>query len=194
MNLTAAIARQILVRSDDERALDILRAATLDELRVMQVAVLEEVSEELAAGGKPITCRGVGCSGCCRGEVAILEEEWTRLEPLVSDDALRRAWDDRGSLLEMVGGANRPESVCPLLEPERGLCGVYEERPMTCIGYHVVTPPDWCDPAKGEGRLVGSHPDPLAFCGAAFVARGELNVVTLGEKLVRLAVDRGLWR
>lgn len=81
-------------------------------------------------------CRS-GCDGCCRslGDIpAVSEPEWRRLhEALLSLPPHGRAAVEK-KLEQLRRGATRP-ITCPFLDEERGMCRVYEARPLGCRTY-----------------------------------------------------------
>lgn len=123
-------------------------AQRVDHLRRRVGLVVDEV-RRLA----PVPCRA-GCWGCCRGEVSLVGEEWRRLEPLVQPAALER-------LRAQGEHADPTTSLCPLLDPDTRLCTVYEERPLVCRAYVVVTPEDDCYPERVGRQEVGQVLQPL---------------------------------
>ena len=88
---------------------------------------------------KPVSCEAIGCNGCCRGSVPVTPEESERIIALMDDAAWQRVTQSKKELLE-----NSRHVVCPLLDPESGACTVYDERPISCRAYHVITPKEWC--------------------------------------------------
>lgn len=76
-----------------------------------------------------------GCDLCCRSLPhlpTISEVEWQRLRPAI--DAL--APELREAVYARARAApRRGPLTCPLLDPERGACLVYEARPVACRTY-----------------------------------------------------------
>ncbi len=76
-----------------------------------------------------------GCDLCCRSLPhlpTISEVEWQRLRPAI--DAL--ASEVREAVYARARAApRRGPLTCPLLDPERGACLVYEARPIACRTY-----------------------------------------------------------
>lgn len=139
---------------------------------------LADTRQALARSATPISCPSgrAGCWGCCRGHVDVHASEVARIGPRVS--AL--AW---GRVLVLVGRLYRARSdaeftqwlrtaVCPLLDPGTGECTVYEDRPLACRGYAVVTPVDDCYPERVGLRDVGTPAALFAAVGAGQMALG----------------------
>lgn len=81
-------------------------------------------------------CRA-GCADCCQSLAALPEitrAEWERLRgALAALDAAARASVERAVEDRRRAGAARP-IACPLLD-ERGLCRIYDARPLACRSY-----------------------------------------------------------
>lgn len=149
----------IVSRSSAED-LEVFASAGLPERRDVADRVFEAARAAYAAAGSPFSCRGAGCAGCCRGEVATGSVEFADLVPALSGEVFARALALRG--------ADPQTAVCPVLDPETRTCSAWERRPLICRAYNAVTPAEWCDPANGE-REVASALGPLAIVGT-FVA------------------------
>jgi len=155
--------------------------------------------------GEWLACRP-GCTQCCVGVFAINSLDVVRLqvglteleksEPARVAQILERARQSRARLKEAFPGNARTgvldesdeaeqrfsefgnEEVCPVLDPETGLCELYDARPMTCrtfgppvraegglgvceLCYHGATDEDIAacemvvDPDDQESELVG---------------------------------------
>lgn len=150
-----------------------LYRALVDRLMAMSFKATEEA-------GKPISC-GKGCAACCRQVVAISALEARELMKLVErlpepirsrvrqrfTDARRRLAAeaphliprlqyprefplDTAATFEMAREYLRLGIECPFLEEET--CTIYEERPVTCRQYAVVSPPEHCATLSNEVR------------------------------------------
>lgn len=87
------------------------------------------------------SCAGEGCNGCCRGVVAVCEEE--------ADVVARRLSVNMWKAVRQAAKAANPRKErCPLLAPGGG-CSVYDVRPATCRTYLVGTPSKDCYPEFG---------------------------------------------
>lgn len=147
------------------------------------IAVGSEISQEYFAGqGKQISCRA-GCGICCRQRVPVTEFEAHRLrrlvesfpEPRRSEILARfRAAEDRiraaGESVQLDGATFSIEEMtkraanyfrlmipCPFLENES--CSIYDERPLKCREYLVVSPAEYC--GEPEGNQVVGLPLPV---------------------------------
>lgn len=112
-----------------------------------------------------LSCRGIGCTGCCSGGIPVTDPEWARVRPHVT-----RAQRNHARLID----PENPTARCPLLDG-KGRCSVYEVRPLICRSFTSTAPVARCDPhARGEGptpepgghaalrtahRLAGIDPD-----------------------------------
>lgn len=147
--------------------------------RGLSEASVAAALEAVGRAGGALSCRA-GCGACCRNMVAISEVEARRiLEVIASMPEERRArvvarFEDARARLEradLLTALERPEELtgaeysdlaaryfaqriaCPFLEDES--CSIYEERPLTCREYVVVSPPEHCShPETGEVRRV----------------------------------------
>lgn len=156
------------VQLAEEIGHDVISRFTLGEAQELVGQVFADTLVQAAREKRPITCRGSGCWGCCRANVAVTSEEGQSLATRASDAALARARRDRARY-ENERDASR--ALCPLLDPVSGRCEQYADRPLVCRGYNVVTPPDWCWPENGE-REVATRAEPLAVALAIIVVRG----------------------
>lgn len=98
-----------------------------------------------------ITCRGPGCSDCCRSDVLTHPAELAELLPHVPE----AAWPRVEALGELTG-LERLTAPCALLDPDTRRCTVYAHRPGVCRIYAVVGPPEDCD--TGRGPAVVARP------------------------------------
>ncbi|HTB96026.1 MAG TPA: YkgJ family cysteine cluster protein [Terracidiphilus sp.] len=173
--------------ADDTKLVQILDAALADAAR---------------KAGARLACRP-GCTPCCHGAFAInaLDRERLREALQATDPSTARAVQDRarawvaefgpefpGDATTGILGTSEEEkarfeefandAACPALNPETGLCDLYEGRPMTC---RVFGPPV----RMGEGEALGCCE--LCFVGAseAEIAVFEMPVPhELEERLV----------
>lgn len=150
-------------------------------------AALAEVSRK---SGAHLACRP-GCTQCCIGTFRINQLDAARLRQGLRDlhkvDAERaqrlrqRAKDSRVRLSPSFPGDpatglldEGPEAEekfsgfgndepCPVLDPETGLCDLYESRPMTC---RVFGPPVRTEEGLGVCELCfqGAHEEEIAAC------------------------------
>ncbi len=162
--------------------------------------------------GSWLACRP-GCTQCCHGAFAINALDVARLQtglnalraadPLMAEgvEQRARAWiaeygpDFPGDVATGVLGTTEEEAArfeefaneapCPALNPESGLCDVYEWRPMTC---RVFGPPV---------RMADG--DALGCCELCFVGASEEEIAAcemavpheLEERLVKESGDAG---
>jgi Fe-S-cluster containining protein len=170
-------------------------------VQIMNIALADAAQKS----GAWLACRP-GCTQCCHGAFAINALDAARLAAGI--EALRAADPTRAEAInqrarqwiaefgsDYPGGAETGtlgtseedrerfeefanEAACPALNPETGLCDVYEWRPMTC---RVFGPPV----RMGEGEALGCCE--LCFGGAseAEIAACEMTVPhELEEELV----------
>lgn len=146
------------------------------------------MAEAVRAGGERIACRP-GCTQCCVGvfainelDVARLQHGYAKLQKLDPERAARvverarqsverlRAefpGDTRTGILDESEKAQERfedfgnDEACPVLDPETGLCDLYESRPMTC---RVFGPPVATADGIGVCELcyVGASEDEIA--------------------------------
>ena len=103
---------------------------------------------------------GAGCDRCCRSLARLLEisrPEWERVR--VAIDALPPA--DRAEVLRRIAEARRDETtrVCPLLDEDRGLCRIYDARPIACRTYGYYADRDGGQHCAEVGSAVADHED-----------------------------------
>jgi len=160
-----------------------LPAGDTELVQIMNAALAEAARK----AGEWLACRP-GCTQCCHGAFAINELDAERLgvalhaaEPAVAE-AVRgraRAWiaefgsEFPGDSTTGILGTSEEEqarfedfandAACPALNPETGLCDVYEGRPMTC---RVFGPPVRMDEGLGccELCFVGASEAEIAAC------------------------------
>jgi Fe-S-cluster containining protein len=126
----------------------------------------------------PLTCVK-GCSACCKQVVALslgealylvhkhgkllrkkyvlLEEQCTLME--------QAHIDEHGNRLDFTAGENR-EKICTkwwemqqqCLFLENNLCSIYEDRPLACRNYSVISDPALCDQVD-TAEVISWNPD-----------------------------------
>ncbi len=143
--------------------------------RALSDAVVREMCQVVEGAGERISCTE-GCGACCRNLVAISEVEARRIRDVVEQlpeprcatirarFAEGRRSLERAGLLEKLQAAERWTSAdytalvgsyfqqgipCPFLEEET--CSIYQERPITCREYLVISPPAYCTRLGSEG-------------------------------------------
>jgi len=138
--------------------------------------VAQETIKAVEGTGREISCRK-GCGACCSNLVAISEVEARRIVAVVDEmpeprrtvirtrfaEARQRLesagllqqlqhsseWTD-AEYTKLVGDYFRVRLPCPFLEA--GSCSIYEDRPITCREYLVVSPAEHC--AEDDSRDV----------------------------------------
>ncbi len=83
-----------------------------------------------------LTCRGVGCHGCCHGPVFVSLAEWAAIEPHVTRSQRNAARLIAGTIADYR---------CPLLDDDNR-CSVYEDRPLVCRSFNSTVDPKRCIP------------------------------------------------
>ena len=111
------------------------------------------MAESARRGGEWVKCRP-GCTPCCLGPFEITALDAMRLHDglraLTESDPARAALVRERSTryvkdaLPMLGaGGELPESwddvPCPVLDPDRGTCDLYESRPLLCRTFGAAT-------------------------------------------------------
>jgi Fe-S-cluster containining protein len=190
-----------------------LPAGDTELVQIMNAALAEAARK----AGEWLACRP-GCTQCCHGAFAINELDAERLgvalhaaEPAVAE-AVRgraRAWiaefgsEFPGDSTTGILGTSEEEqarfedfandAACPALNPETGLCDVYEGRPMTC---RVFGPPVRMDEGLGccELCFVGASEAEIATCEMPVPHELEERLVAQmeqpGETVVAFALLR----
>ena len=190
-----------------------LPAGDTELVQIMNAALAEAARK----AGEWLACRP-GCTQCCHGAFAINELDAERLgvalhaaEPAVAE-AVRgraRAWiaefgsEFPGDSTTGILGTSEEEqarfedfandAACPALNPETGLCDVYEGRPMTC---RVFGPPVRMDEGLGccELCFVGASEAEIAACEMPVPHELEERLVAQmeqpGETVVAFALLR----
>lgn len=157
-------------RQQQHRQVDLLRAA---------VAVWAETPEVR----RTVTCQGVGCFGCCRGDPQVVLDEADRILRCLTPEVKQR-------VLQFQSGKGAA-ALCPLLV--QGRCSVYAERPLACRMYHSASPPLHCYPeAAGHQRIRVVVPPAEGLGGmiATLVERGGRRTL-LSELKRALAQEKG---
>lgn len=148
------------------------------------IAVSSEISQEHFAGqGKSVSCRA-GCGICCRQRVPIATFEAHRLRRVVdslpeprrseilarfknASERIQEAHDlvrldeeglSREEMTRRAANYFRLMIPCPFLENES--CSIYDERPLKCREYLVLSPAEHC--ADPDGGSVVGLPLPLS--------------------------------
>lgn len=142
--------------------------------------VMPAIHKKCAENGMPVTCPGKGCSACCYEPVYCerreVEHALGRLPPRIRDYVKRRTRDWLAAV-EPSGLLNEKEplvfpwralrAACPFLYQEkvelngyhRGLCLIYQDRPVSCRMHCVLGPPEHCydDEARKEQKYPKSE-------------------------------------
>jgi Fe-S-cluster containining protein len=173
------------------------------------------LAEAARRSGEWLACRP-GCTQCCVGVFAINQLDAVRLQQGLADleqkDAARaerirlRARDsiqrlsagfpgdaetgvlDEGPEAEERFAEFANDEVCPVLNPESGLCDLYDARPMTC---RTFGPPVRSEDGLGVCELCfhGASDEQIAACEMV-VDPNDLEAKLLG-KLERTPGPRG---
>jgi Fe-S-cluster containining protein len=168
--------------------LETLRSLSLVERREIVDQALADTKLYAAEDGNPVSCRGAGCWGCCRGEVALSQQEWDAIAPKLGPEVFARALASRREI-----ETSERTTICPVLDPVTKMCAVYEDRPLNCRAYHVVTPAEWCYPEIVGPREVASISGPVIVAGAMALAGsdpGETFTETLAVRILAAASRR----
>ena len=139
----------------------------------LENTIIDQVSQEASAVGRPISCRA-GCGACCRQMVPIslfeaeALSEWLQSLPEERQAAIRLRFQSALTALRhagvldtfLSGSWNLDEescrqfavdyfhvgAPCPFLENES--CSIHPIRPLSCREYLVTSSPDLCrDPS-----------------------------------------------
>lgn len=193
-----------------------LPAGDTELVQIMDVALADAGRR----AGSWLACRP-GCTQCCHGAFAINALDVARLQaglkalraadPLTAESLERRAraWiaeygpNFPGDVATGVLGTSEEEAArfdefaneapCPALNPESGLCDVYEWRPMTC---RVFGPPVRMADGDALGCcelcFVGASEDEIAACEMTVPHELEQQLVEetgdAGETVVAFAL------
>ena len=146
-------------------------------MRLIDDALVARASQVSEESGQPVSCRE-GCGACCRQLVPVTEIEahallalveslpderranvQARFETAISDltkAGLIAAVRDASSLarqqLRDLGRRYFHLCIaCPFLEDER--CSIYQQRPLICREFLVISPPERCQTFGNVERL-----------------------------------------
>lgn len=154
-----------------------------------------------AADGRPITCRGAGCFGCCKEPVlagkdeaaylvaGLTPEKRTRVIPRlrrwltqVTLSGLLRESQPHVSLWRMM------QAWCPLLED--GKCVAYERRPYGCRAHLAIGDPDACadDTRRGAQTYMECPQAGAESIADALDEHGALTMDNLGVWLAEMLI------
>jgi Fe-S-cluster containining protein len=138
-------------------------------------ASVSAAAEDAAAAGRPVSCKA-GCGACCRQMVPLSLPEAYLIRDLVEQlpeprraavrarfAAARQRLHEAGLLADLEAppafgpGEKIPHGEayfalgmpCPFLEEES--CSIYDERPLICREYVVVSPPENCARPRWTG-------------------------------------------
>lgn len=131
-----------------------------------------------------ISCRA-GCNACCRLGVSITRDEAAlladRVQGGVEVDRLRLAEQSTWPEEAPTWTKNAERALCVFQGPG-GLCRVYDDRPMACRAYRVLSDPALCDPRNGAQQVLLSIEHRAELIAAA--ARTEQPVGLLPRMLL----------
>ena len=123
-----------------------------------------------------VSCKK-GCSHCCHYSVGVTNDEADLLQDKLRS-MIRGGLMDKKAVMEKLeyqapldykeyNKISREESACVFLKD--GACSVYDERPMACRNFLVVSDPKGCIPVNGETpvaeRLVNLQAEILDSAG-----------------------------
>jgi Fe-S-cluster containining protein len=152
------------------------------------------VIEKSRRAGRPVTCRGKGCSACCSEPVYLSEAEARYIVESLTDEQKREVAARASEWLVKVQRLLNVEephvldwlalrAPCPLLKD--GLCMVYDKRPVSCRIHLAIGDPDDC--ATLEGR---KH---QKYCQSPEFAKMALQAEVDNEAGVILFDNLGVW-
>jgi Fe-S-cluster containining protein len=146
----------------------VTRRQMLPLVRSLSDAAVDIACQGARDQGQPVSCK-LGCAACCRQAVIVAPEEARLLRDLVEAMPEPRRSTVKARFAEIVRrleeaglrpkmetiGSLPPEEVsrlglayfhlypdCPFLEDEA--CSIYEERPLACREYLVISPAEHC--------------------------------------------------
>jgi Fe-S-cluster containining protein len=129
-----------------------------DDRELIQIvdAALAEANRKAGAW---LVCRA-GCFECCIGSFPISELDAARLLAGMAQLEAGRAERIRERARAFVG----EEMACPVLDPETGMCELYECRPLTCRTFGPAL--RWPGEAIGvcELNFVGASQEEIVAC------------------------------
>ncbi|HZC22945.1 MAG TPA: YkgJ family cysteine cluster protein [Candidatus Binatia bacterium] len=165
------------------------RSLSAGDTKLIQI-VDSALKDAARRSGNWLACRP-GCTQCCIGVFTINQLDAVRLQrglaelessaPERAEAIRKRAWESVARLrLEFPGDANTGvlyegdeaarrfedfgnDEPCPVLDPQTGLCELYESRPMTC---RVFGPPVRTEDGLGVCELCfqGATDKEIAAC------------------------------
>jgi Fe-S-cluster containining protein len=173
----------------------------LVHIRAADRSLLDEISAEMAEavrrGPHWVACRP-GCTECCIGPFAITQLDALRLREglaalYAADPERARAVQSRAAACVAVIGELcdelPPETdnlPCPALNPETGLCDLYEARPITCRTFGPATRFAEQSIAACELCYVGATPEEIARCAV------EIDPESLESQILATLESTGL--
>lgn len=116
--MIALKVKEILLRMVDPK----LRIKTVHAF--MDKATKEDLKDQ------KVSCRR-GCAFCCRQEISIFKEELEIILEIIKERGLK--------------GLNFDNGWCAFLDKETKDCTIYEDRPIVCRSYFVLSDPKFCD-------------------------------------------------
>lgn len=155
----------------------------------------ECVRDEILTNGSPehITCTK-GCAHCCKQIVMVTQPEGERLFELANERGIpldagrleRQAVQDDNGWLTLQGD----DRNCPFLGADN-TCQVYDERPLSCRKYFVVSDPELCDIEKHpmDKVRVCYSVDAEVLTTAAFTALGSGSMAQVLLAEIRREID-----
>jgi Fe-S-cluster containining protein len=166
----------------------------MNDLALIQI-VDAAVAEAVRKSGARVVCRP-GCTQCCMGPFPITRLDALRIQRGLDELAERdpeRAVRVRERARQVVELGMLDEDPCPALDPETGLCELYDARPITC---RIFGPP-----VRGGSGAVGvcelcfqgASDEEIAACAVEIEAEGlDAALVDEVETTVALALHGNL--
>ena len=116
----------------------------------------ETLAQVMARDSQPVSCRR-GCHFCCRQNVTIWDAEAELIANYCKEKGIpiSKAYLEQQLRYGWREVAQEDCARCVFLKD--GECSIYPVRPLMCRKYHVVSPPELCDPVKypaSEGHTV----------------------------------------
>jgi Fe-S-cluster containining protein len=144
------------------------------------------LAEATRKAGAWLACRP-GCCACCRGPFPISLRDAVRLrQGLTKLDASdpRRAGRLRRRAAAYQGG---DDEACPALDPDLGICELYEARPLTCRTFGPAIRFGDGDIGVCELCFTGASEEQIAACAVELdSALLEEEPITVAEAITRL--------
>ena len=130
------------------------------------------------------TCRA-GCSFCCMTQAVVTEDEPKLLATCVKEDKIEIDMDKlKRQAEDRKAGVELRDKPCIMLD-DKGMCRVYEYRPINCRKLLVITEPELCDHEKypnGEvGRLVITEPEAISTALMTSIPSGNMSEMLYKE-------------